>query len=389
MAATASKKILLVDDSPFMLMLLASSFEKGGFKAIKASSAQEALTILEKEQPDIILSDYEMPGMNGFAFRRSLLKNPATKDIPFAFLTSHQDNDLVMKGLDELLAVDFIDKETPLPVIISKLDNLVATVRQKQALSVEELRKAAEAINVKSVPAKRPSVKGFEIDFWHQPYHGHPGGDFIDFIRVSERYTFAVLGDVMGKKWTAWFFTFSFLSYIRAAVRFCVLEEEYGPAHILRKINEVICQDEVLKDVLAGLSLLLIDEETATVVYAGAGDLPLLYYKAADDTVTSITTSGLLLGLFNTAVYDAQIITMDAGDHLLIFSDGIIDFEENNKRKSDYALFMKNMHPFFKMTNSFTAINNYLQQQLGGTRQADDCSIISVLKKNTPHDTAN
>ncbi len=381
MTEPASKKILLVDDSPFMLSVMAKAFEKEGFTAIKAASAAEALKILEKEQPDIILSDYEMPGVNGFALRRSLLKDPATKDIPFAFLTSHKDNDLIMKGLDELLAVDFINKETPLPVIISKLDNLVATVRQKQALSVEELRKAAEAINVKSIPAKRPDVKGFEIDFWHLPYQGHPGGDFIDFIRVSERYIFVVLGDVMGKKWTAWFFTFSFLSYIRAAVRFCVVAEEYDPALILQKINQVICHDEVLKDILAGLSLLLIDEETGKVAYAGAGDLPLLYYKAGNGSLTSIKTSGLLLGLFSEVMYDARILEMEEGDRLLIFSDGIIDYTEGDVHKSDYDLFKKNVAPFLKMNNSFTAIRTYLQKQLAGSRQADDCSIISVLKK--------
>ncbi len=308
--AVATKKILLVDDNLFLLGTLAMAFADDGFKVLQASSAQEALALLEYEKPEIILSDYEMPGMNGFAFRKQLLENAATKNIPFIFLTAYNDNALVMKGLDELLAVDFIDKETPVPVIIAKMDNLLATVREKQALSLEELKRAAEAINIKSVPIKKPTVTGFNVEFWHLPYHGYPGGDFIDFIRVSNRYTCAVLGDVMGKKWTAWFFTFSFLSYIRAAVRFCVSSGEYDPAVILQKTNQVVCEDEALTDVLAGLSLILIDEQTGHVAYAGAGDLPLLYYNATRKTLKSIKTCGLLLGLFNNASYDAANLTL-------------------------------------------------------------------------------
>ena len=381
--AETLKKILLVDDNLFVLGTLALAFTKEGFSTLKASSAEEAIKVLENEIPDIILSDYEMPGMNGFAFRKHLLQNSNTKNIPFVFLTAHNDNRLVMEGLDDLMAVDFINKGTPLPVIISKLDNLLATVRQRQALSVEELRKAAEAINVKSVPKKRPVVDGFNIDFWHKPYHGYPGGDFIDFISVSNRYLFIVLGDVMGKKWTAWFFTFCFLSYIRAAVRFCITSQDYAPALILQKINQAVCQDEVLSDVLAGLSLLLIDEETASIAYSGAGDLPLLYYNAAAETLTEVKTSGMVLGVFESNVYDEQEITMQVGDQLLIFSDGIIDYtKEDGSRKSDYNFFKENVHPFLKTDNSFTAIRNYLSQQLDGSRQADDCSIISVLKTN-------
>lgn len=380
--ANALKKILLVDDSPFMLAMLASAFEKDRFIVIKAASAIEALTILESQQTDIILSDYEMPKMNGFDFRQKLLQNPATKDIPFVFLTTHKENELVMRGLSELQAVDFINKDTPLPVIISKLDNLLSTVRQKQAHAVEELRKAAEAINVKSIPVKAPAFKNFEVNFWHQPYHGYPGGDFIDFIKINERYTYAILGDVMGKKWIAWFFTFSYLSYIRATVRYLVLDGKTEPAFILQKINQVICKDEVLKDVSSGLSLMLIDEQTNTVSYAGAGDVPLLYYQAAEDRLTPVKTDGMLLGLFNDAAYNAQTITMKSGDRLLIFSDGVIDYTaENGKRKSDYDLFKNNIHPYLKMDRSFTLIRSYLQGLLKPDTQADDCSVISIAKK--------
>jgi len=379
--AEGKKKILLVDDNLFLLGLLAKAFEHEGFTAFEAASAEHALLLLEKERPEIILSDYEMPGMDGFAFRKHLLGNATTKNIPFVFLTAHNNTELVMEGLDELMAVDFIDKGTPVQVIVAKIDNLLSTVREKQALSLLELRKAAEAINVKSVPAKTPTINGFEIDFWHKPYQGYPGGDFIDFIRIGTRYTCVVLGDVMGKKWTAWFFTFSFLSYIRAAVRFCVSSGEYDPAVILQKTNQVVCEDEALVDVLSSLSLILVDEQTGHLAYAGAGDLPLLYFNSAEGVLTSIKTSGLLLGLFSSAKYDATSITLQKNDQILIFSDGLIESVAADRHTSNYGLFKENICPFLRHKNGFAAVKDHLSQTFTDATQADDCSIISIIKK--------
>jgi sigma-B regulation protein RsbU (phosphoserine phosphatase) len=68
-----------------------------------------------------------------------------------------------------------------------------------------------------------------------------------------------VLGDVMGKKWGAWYFSFGFLSYIRAAVRICISEGNFSTKSILQKINDVVYHDPVVNDVLSSLSLVMLD----------------------------------------------------------------------------------------------------------------------------------
>ena len=209
------KKVLLVDDNPLFLKMLAQAFKKAGFGIMQSESAAAAIALLDNETPDVILSDYDMPGMNGLEFRAHILNCPSLKDIPFVFLTYFSDGELMAKGLD-LLAVDYVIKDTPFSVIVSKITNLLETVQKQRELSELEIRKAATALNIKTIPASVPQLDGFNIDFWHRSFHEIPGGDFIDFIKVTDRYTFIVLGDVMGKKWMAWFFTFTFLSYIRA-----------------------------------------------------------------------------------------------------------------------------------------------------------------------------
>ncbi len=370
-----SKKILLVDDDRFMLELMGRALEKEGFSCTKVLSASEALRVLSESLPDIILSDYDMPGINGFDFRQRVLHDVTLRNIPFVFLTSFTDEDLMMKGLD-LQAVDYITKKTPLPVIVSKLNNLLYTVREEHQRALLELRKTAEALNLRSVPVSAPKVPGMDIQFFHQPFQNYPGGDFIDFISIDQSYTFCVLGDVMGKKWGAWFFSFNFLSYIRSAVRLCVFEGDWSTASIMQKINRVVFLDPMLNDVYSNVSLIRIEHATGKMLYTGAGDLPLITYQGGK--AGTVSSSGLLLGLFSDGRYEEQEITLHPGDKMLLLSDGMIDFEDKEGKKSDFQYFYDSVSKVLPDENAFARIRgeNFFT---GDTRiQVDDCSMVFI-----------
>jgi len=370
---------LLVDDNTFFLKLMEQAFKKYDFECSVAESAEDAITFLKANSPpDIILSDYEMQEMNGIEFRKYLMNDADLKDIPFVFLTYLSDQDLMDKGLD-LQPIDYLIKDTPIKVIVTKINNILYTLEKQRELSELEIKKAAAALNFKSIPVDTPEIKGFTIDFWHHAYHDIPGGDFIDFVRVNDRYSFVVLGDVMGKKWMAWFFTFGFLSYIRSAVRFAAFDEEYSTATILQKVNNIICFDDVLKDILLSMSLLLIDSHTGKIVYSGAGDLPLMHYKIKENQIVQVASSGLLLGLFEQGNYTQQEIVLEKGDELFIFTDGMIDFAYEDGKKSDYNLFSQVLHPYLLMENSFTKMKDGLFSK-SLSKQVDDQSIISIYK---------
>ena len=370
---------MLVDDNPLFLKILVHAFTRAGFECTSCLSALAGIEYLNKNIPDAILSDYEMPDMNGIEFRKYLITNPDFKDIPFVFLSYITDSDLMSEGLD-LQAVDYVVKETPVNVIVSKITNLIDTVQKQRELSVLEIKRAAIALNIRTVPHSAPVVKGFGIDFWHQAYQDIPGGDFIDFIEVDDRYSFIVLGDVMGKKWVAWFFTFSFLSYVRAAIRFGILNGDISTASILQKVNSVICYDNALKDILSTMSLMMIDNQSQTVTYSGAGDLPMLHYKAESNELLQLGSDGLLLGLFSDGGYTEQTIELKPNDELFIFTDGLIDYEEDGEKKTDYNLFKNKLACMLNDKLSFKQIRQNLMQNLSPAL-VDDCSIINIHKQ--------
>ncbi|WP_353720646.1 response regulator [Dyadobacter sp. 676] len=374
------KKILLVEDNLLFRKVVENALVKAGYICVLSESATKALELLHEETPDLILSDYDMPEMNGFDFRQAVLLNPDISDIPFVFLTSFTDNKLVLEGLN-MSALDFINKETPIPVIISKLNNIIKTLENEHVRSIRELKVAAEALNVKSVPTQAPVVSGYRIRYWHRGYRGYPGGDFIDFVQVDSRYCFAFLGDIMGKKWKAWFFTFGFLSYIRAAIRFCVLDQDFDLATIVQKINKLIYLDESLQNILSSLSLLLLDTRTGEVHYTGAGDLPLVSHSPKNGRTSTIQSAGLLLGLLEDGRYDSRVIRMQPGDQLAIFTDGMIDIPANGSKKSDYPFFVEKITPYLGQADSFELISKHVLDLIDDSNQMDDASIIFIEKQ--------
>ena len=90
------KTILLVDDDAVMIRTLREGLTTS-YKVLPANGGANALKILEKVKPDLILLDYEMPGMNGPQVLEALRGNPATAEIPVMFLTAKTDSSAIEK----------------------------------------------------------------------------------------------------------------------------------------------------------------------------------------------------------------------------------------------------------------------------------------------------
>jgi len=372
-----NKTILMVDDDIVQLELFKRLLTANGYICKIALSVDAAESLLKYEMPDLIISDFQMPVRDGFDFRRILLENDQLKHIPFLFLTSVNDNTFIQQGLD-LKAIDYISKGTPPKQILSKIDNLMQSVRQHYEKSLSEIKGIAEKLNLRNTPGKTPLLKNFEINFFNTNYQNHPGGDFIDFIQVNERYTFVILGDVMGKKWGAWFFSFTFLGYIRSAIRFCVYDGNFSLSEILSKLNRIIHFDELLDGIFSTLSIVLLDDETGQISYSGAGDLPLLKYKPDSSELLSYQSEGILLGFKAEGSFNEIEVELKEDEELYIISDGMIDFEIDGIKRSDINIFKNKLYKLKESGESTTDIKDILFNK--HTSQVDDCSIITIKR---------
>lgn len=107
--AVKKSLILIVDDMPQNLQVLVGILKAEGFDCIPAMNGSQALSIVGKRKPDLILLDIQMPSMDGFEVCSRLSDNPDTCDIPIIFLSARAETDDIIRGL-RLGAVDYVTK---------------------------------------------------------------------------------------------------------------------------------------------------------------------------------------------------------------------------------------------------------------------------------------
>lgn len=113
--------VLVVDDSPDTLKMVTDAFEDAGMTVLVALEGEQALAMLQKVTPDVILMDAVMPGIDGFETTRRLKGNNTLAHVPVIFMTGLSETEDIVKGL-EAGGVDYVTK----PIVP---DELLARIR--------------------------------------------------------------------------------------------------------------------------------------------------------------------------------------------------------------------------------------------------------------------
>ena len=98
--STASQTVLVVDDDPTIVQLLALSLEPDGFRVVTANDGESALRLAASERPSLVLLDWQMPGADGIAVTRALRNHddPVLRDVPIVLITSQSGEENTATG---------------------------------------------------------------------------------------------------------------------------------------------------------------------------------------------------------------------------------------------------------------------------------------------------
>jgi CheY-like chemotaxis protein len=180
--------ILVVDDQPVNVRLLATMLTQLGYKVRKATSGEMALTAIHAELPDLILLDITMPQMDGYELCEILKKDPHTAEIPVIFVSALDESMDKAKAF-EVGAVDYVAKP---------FQWVEVQARVKTQLALRLLQRQASALNdgvvqaalwAKSMPditaltlATQPSSAHPELFDWQQ---AEPDRLLVTFARTA------------------------------------------------------------------------------------------------------------------------------------------------------------------------------------------------------------
>jgi two-component system phosphate regulon response regulator PhoB len=132
--ADLQPSVLVVEDEPAQREVLAYNLESEGFRVIKAADGNEALLLIEEEQPDLILLDWMLPGTSGIEICRQIKSRPAFRMTPVIMLSARSEEVDKVRGL-ETGADDYISKPYS---IIELLARVKAHLRRSRPSTMGE-----------------------------------------------------------------------------------------------------------------------------------------------------------------------------------------------------------------------------------------------------------
>lgn len=202
-AATSSlfgRKILVVDDDRLNIRILGSILKAEGYVLADAPTGERGLEVYGEFQPNLVLMDVMMPGMDGFATCRELKRLHGDKSAPVIFITARNESDDVVEGLGaggvDYLPKPFKPKEV-LARIRTHLHNQV--LRDQQTLLVEQLSRANTAKNrflgMAAHDLRNPlaSIRGLS-EFLRDGALGPLNSDQLDLVQTIHDASQSMLG---------------------------------------------------------------------------------------------------------------------------------------------------------------------------------------------------
>jgi two-component system cell cycle response regulator DivK len=121
--------VLVVEDNPANMTLATFLLKSAGYAVLSASDAEAGLALARREQPDLVLMDIQLPGMDGLEACAILKKSEATRDIPVIALTA-----LAMKGDEERIRAAGCDGYIAKPLAYREFLATIAARLQKTAV---------------------------------------------------------------------------------------------------------------------------------------------------------------------------------------------------------------------------------------------------------------
>jgi sigma-B regulation protein RsbU (phosphoserine phosphatase) len=316
------ESILLVDDNPTNLQVLFQTLEGADCKLLIAKDGESALSIARKANPDLILLDIMMPGIDGFEVCRRLKADRSTEKIPVIFCSALTDTEDKVRGL-QLGAIDYVSKPFQPDEVKARVNTHLTIHRLRREVENQKDRLEHELEVVSHVqrrllPKRLPAIEGFKLAVSYETSR-YAGGDYYDMVELPENQWGFLMADAEGHSAPA-----AVLMAMTCALFRAYPEDPREPGEVLDYLNRHLCK--VAEPSFITAFYAVYDGQRKKLRMARAGHPLPMIYRFADTKAVEFDCPGVFpMGI---EPYDQVPVTetkLEHGDRLLIYTDGVTE----------------------------------------------------------------
>lgn len=395
-------KVLIADDNSASLDRLRAILEQESHLVLTAANCAEALSLSLAEHPDVVIVNTAMHGQEGRSLCSTLAQCLETNHIPVIALSGWSLS-IGNQGGIELGAIDHISRPFKEKEIIDKVNNCLNIQRISESLfrtrrqlqeklhEIDESLLSAAEIQKSLLPASAP--KGTSFDFaWRFIPCERVGGDLFNVFRLDETRIGVYVLDVSGHGVPAAMVATSVAQGLdpfsgQILKRIIPPPPHYelvSPAEVLARLNRDYPIERFGKHLT--VCYLLLDTQSGRVRYSNAA-LPLPFLIRADGRVETLCEGGTIIGLGENAFYEEGEITMEHGDRLFVYSDGIVEYQNSSGEFYGEGRFIHNLKADSGETLQMACANaiQSLMDFGNGHQAEDDLTLVGIEFRLAAH----
>jgi serine phosphatase RsbU (regulator of sigma subunit) len=372
-----SLTVLYVEDDDITRTMVAQILTRWVGKLLLAADGQEGLYLFTRYRPDVVVTDIQMPVMDGLQMSRAIKE--MDRDTPVIVTTAFNDQTYFLQAIEI-----GIDRYLAKPINAEHLMEAIARSGQIM-LERRELQqfheKAEEELKITLHLMRRMMLaKGLKdpgLRYQVQPATRF-SGDLVGAARAPDGSLFTLLADATGHGLPA---AINLLPLVR--VFYKMVEKGFALSSIVAEMNSVL-KDQIPPDRFVATSLVRVDTLNHTVEAWNGGNPAMLFVSGAGETLHAFPSGHPPLGILESDAFDARtaVYHWQTPGHLLLYSDGLLEAENAagemfGQKRLTQALGAR------KAPTLFESVLESVKAHLGDKPAHDDISLIAIECRDT------
>lgn len=375
-------RVLVADDNDMDRMLLSTIVRKEGYEVEVAVDGLDALKKFEDYEPQMVLLDALMPGMDGFEVAHHIKSSAGDAFVPIIFLTSLTEADELARCVDAG-GDDFLSKPYNRIILKAKLEALerVRMLHATMQSQRDEITRHHAHLVQEQQAAKAVFDNVAHTGSLNAPFIKHLisplavfNGDVLLSTRNPAGDLYLLLGDFTGHGLTA-----AIGAMPLAEIFYGMANKGFGLGDILkesnRKLRTILPQGYFCCAMIVSFNF-----HKGTVEYWNGGLPPGVLLRGGFEELSHLSSTHLPLGIFDNDRFDdsTKIVEMSQGDKLLMCTDGVIEARDEAGEQFGFDRFDQIVQSTPGGDSVFDALKSRVYEHMGQSGREDDITLVEI-----------